>query len=297
MSNSFGKRAVVIGAGVGGLCAARVLADHFDEVIVLERDALPSEANPRPGTPQCRHLHALLVGGLTALEDMFPGFERDLADAGAVTLRIGLDVVWERPGYDPFPRRDLGLRSYAMSRPLIELTIRRRLLQYPNVILRENCRATSLVASEDKRAVTTVAFEAKDGKGESLPVGIVIDASGRGALALAFLQSTGHSSPEETTIGIDIAYSTAVFAMPNETPLLFKGAVLIPNAPQISRGGFLLSIEHNRWIVSLGGAHGDQPPGDHEGFLDFARSLRTSTIFDAIKHAELIAPIARYAFT
>jgi glycine/D-amino acid oxidase-like deaminating enzyme len=96
-----GKRAVVIGAGMSGLPAARALSDHFEEVIVLERDSLPAEATPRPGTPQSRHLHGLLGGGQRALGALFPGFELDLARAGAVTLRAGLDLRYERKGYDP----------------------------------------------------------------------------------------------------------------------------------------------------------------------------------------------------
>jgi len=35
-----GKRAVVIGAGLAGLMAARVLADHYDSVVVIEKDQL-----------------------------------------------------------------------------------------------------------------------------------------------------------------------------------------------------------------------------------------------------------------
>jgi monoamine oxidase len=31
-----GKHAIVVGAGMGGLLAARALADHFDEVTILE---------------------------------------------------------------------------------------------------------------------------------------------------------------------------------------------------------------------------------------------------------------------
>src|SRR5215510_7423898 len=111
-----GKQAVVIGAGMGGLTAARALADHFEHVIVLERDALPSQATHRAGTPQGRHVHALLAGGLRALGELFPGFDRDLLEAGAVPYRAGLELRYERPGYDPFPQRDLGWVSYAMSR-------------------------------------------------------------------------------------------------------------------------------------------------------------------------------------
>ena len=117
MAKILGRRAVVIGAGIGGLTAARVLADHFEQVLILERDALPVEPEDRPSIPQGRHVHGLLRGGQNALEESPPGFEHDLAAGGAVPVRSGLDVRVERPGFDPFPQRDLGITSYAMSRP------------------------------------------------------------------------------------------------------------------------------------------------------------------------------------
>ena len=98
-STLIGKQAVVIGAGMGGLTAAGALADHFDQVLVLERDTLPSEPAHRAGT-----VHGLLLSGQRALGELFPGFEQDLARAGAVPLRAGL------------ARRTSGLRSLPATR-------------------------------------------------------------------------------------------------------------------------------------------------------------------------------------
>jgi 2-polyprenyl-6-methoxyphenol hydroxylase-like FAD-dependent oxidoreductase len=86
-SNVIGEQAIVIGGGMGGLAAAGALANHFEKVVVLERDFLPPNVSERPGTPQCRHIHALLAGGQRALHELFPAFEHDLARAGAVPLR------------------------------------------------------------------------------------------------------------------------------------------------------------------------------------------------------------------
>ena len=107
-SGLIGRQAVVVGAGMAGLSAARVLADYFEHVTVLERDILPQDACHRSRAPQSRHVHALLGGGQRALGDLFPALEEDLVRAGAVQLRVGLDVRLEMPGFDPFPRRDLG---------------------------------------------------------------------------------------------------------------------------------------------------------------------------------------------
>ena len=72
MSEVIAERAVVIGAGMGGLAAARAVAPFFDQVTVLDRDALPEAAAPRIGTPQPRHVHALLSSGERALENFSP---------------------------------------------------------------------------------------------------------------------------------------------------------------------------------------------------------------------------------
>src|SRR6266481_2579548 len=151
-----GKQAVVFCAGMGGLAAAGVLAEHFERVVVLERDTLPSDAVHRAGTPQSRHIHALLAGGQRALDELFPGFEQDLARAGAVPLRVTLDGRIEMPGYDPFPQRDLGFVTHSMSRPLIELAVRRRVEQNTNVTIRPRCRVRDPVPAADRAAVITV---------------------------------------------------------------------------------------------------------------------------------------------
>ncbi|HUS17797.1 MAG TPA: monooxygenase, partial [Chloroflexia bacterium] len=58
-----GRQAVVIGGSMAGLTAARVLADHFDKVTIVERDRFATDATPRKGVPQGRQAHVLLVHG------------------------------------------------------------------------------------------------------------------------------------------------------------------------------------------------------------------------------------------
>jgi len=281
---------------MAGLAAARALADCFERVTVLERDTLPTDTSHRPGTPQSKHVHALLGGGQRALNDLFPGVEHDLARAGAVPLRVGLDVRVETPRHDPFPRRDLGWNTYSMSRPLIELVVRRRVEQQANVRLCPRCRAQTLEATPDGSAVTAVRFENSDGRSERLSADLVIDASGRGNLTLGLLETVGLPPPEETVIGVDIGYASAIFAIPGDFSGDWKGVLTFAQVPQHSRGGLMVALEGNCWIVSLGGRHADKPPGDPDGFLAYAQQLRTPTIYDAIRRAERLGDIARFGF-
>lgn len=295
-SSLIGRQAVVIGAGMSGLPAARALADYFEHVVVLERDTLPPEASQRPGTPQARHTHALLAGGQRALEELFPGFGQDLAGAGAVPLRVGLDLRLERPGYDPFPARDLGVVAHAMSRPLVELTVRQCMGVHTNITIREHCRARDLVASHGGGAIIGICFENADGRGETLAADLVVEAAGRGNLTLSVLESVGRPRPEETFIGVDITYGTAVFAMPEDAPTDWKAVMTFDALAQGGLAAVMAPLEKNRWVVTLVGRHGDKPPSDWDGFLAYARQLRTPTIYNAIKAAQPLGEIARFGF-
>jgi 2-polyprenyl-6-methoxyphenol hydroxylase-like FAD-dependent oxidoreductase len=295
-SQTIARQAVVIGAGIAGLAAARALSDHFEQVVVLERDSLGDGPVHRPGTPQAGHAHGLLVGGQHALSELFPGFERDLVEAGAVRVRANTDIRIERPG-DSLPQRDLGLTNYALSRPAIEFATRQRLRSHANISLRDRCRVSELSASPDGTAVTGVRFE-EDGSGsQELPADLVVDASGHGAPTLALLKKTGLPLPEETLIGIDVAYATGIFHIPSDAPADWKAVLTFGGlSPTSARGALMWPIEGNRWILSLGGRHGDTPPGDVDGFMAFARTLRTPTIYNAVQNARLDGEIARYGF-
>lgn len=288
------RHAVVIGAGMAGLTAGGALSRHFGKVTVIERDVLPAEAAPRRGTPQCQHAHMLLAGGLQALQTLFPGFADNLAKAGAVKIRNGLDLRLERPGFDPFPRRDLGFDIFCMSRPQLEAVTRRRVQETPNIDISTRSRATALVASRDTMRVEAVRYEREDGTVATLEADLVVEASGRCGLTLQLLEELSLPKPEETEIGIDQAYASTIVERPQNFDADWLGNVVLPSAPVSSRGAFLFPIEQQRWLLSIGGNHGDAPPGDRDGFMDFVKSLRTPTIHDAVRDARPLTDIVRY---
>jgi 2-polyprenyl-6-methoxyphenol hydroxylase-like FAD-dependent oxidoreductase len=270
MPTRIGKQAVVVGAGMAGLIAARALADFFERVIVLENDALPKEATHRPGTPRSRHLHGLLAGGLQALSRQFPGFEESLSQAGAVRLRMGYDYRIGRPGYDPFPQRDLGLLVYSMTRSLLEFTVRKQLREYLNIELRESCRVQEFIPAPDDAAVAAVRCKNSEGKNETLPADLVTDASGHGGLTLVLLHALGWTVPEETSIGVDFGYVSALFDIPEEAPHDWMGVITFPDYPHNKRATLILPVEGNRWILGLAGRYDEKPAADWDGFLMYA---------------------------
>ena len=113
MTNLLGRHAIVVGAGIGGLTAAKALSSYFVNVTVLERDALPTAPIVRTGTPQARQIHVLLRGGLDALMELFPEFETELERAGAVRVRVGSESLLEMPGLIRFHGVTLASIIYA----------------------------------------------------------------------------------------------------------------------------------------------------------------------------------------
>ena len=122
---------------MAGLLAARVLADHFARVTLVERDTLPASAEQRRGVPQGRHTHALLVSGRTVLEDLFPGLSGELIAAGAVEGDATGDARWFFEGAH-LKRHQSGVSALLASRPLIEAGVRSRVLRLPNLSVRQD---------------------------------------------------------------------------------------------------------------------------------------------------------------
>ncbi len=212
-SSTVGSHAVVIGAGMGGLAAAAAVADH--SIGSRSWSGLPSDGTV-PSLGEASVEASACAPGRRASRTLraVSGFEDDLLAAGAVPLRGGIDIRTERPGFDPFPARDLSIRVYAMSRPLLEFTVRERLGKARNVEVRSQVRVTEIVASPDGSRATGVRFVEEDGTAGFSTSDLVIDASGRGVPTIALLEATGRRLPEETQIGVNVGYTTARYRIP-----------------------------------------------------------------------------------
>jgi 2-polyprenyl-6-methoxyphenol hydroxylase-like FAD-dependent oxidoreductase len=290
------RYAVVIGGSIAGLLAARVLADYFDRVTVVERDRYPSEEMPRSGVPQSYQLHVLLTRGLHILEQLFPGFKDELAFHKAPIIDWTADYRWLLSnGWAPyFPSE---ITTHGCSRNLLELIIRKRLISQSHVEFLEATAVTSLLSNPSKTAVTGVRIKNSNNSETELSAQLVIDASGRNSKAPKWLQALGYDLPTETAINSFLGYSTRWYQSLSGEPFDYKVLYIIPSAPNYTRGGVLYQVEENRWIVSLIGVGKDYPPTDEAGFFDFAQSLRSPEIYKAIQDARPISPIYGYQRT
>ncbi|HKQ00701.1 MAG TPA: FAD-binding monooxygenase [Actinomycetes bacterium] len=287
MSRQIGDRAVVLGASMAGLVAARVLADAYAQVTVIDRDELPEASTHRRGVPHGRHAHALLARGQQALEELFPGLTADLVAKGVPTGDLLANGRWYVSGHR-LRQAPIGLVTLSASRPLLEGYVRARVRALPNVTFLDCRDIVGLAATPDGRRVTgTRVLRQADGsaKEEVLGADLIVDATGRGSRTPIWLQALGYSRPDAEQVRVGLGYATRTYRLP---PDALDGdlAVLDATTPEHPRGGALLRLEGDRWMVTLAGMLGDHPPTDPDGFLDFARSLRFPDIYQAIRDAE-----------
>jgi 2-polyprenyl-6-methoxyphenol hydroxylase-like FAD-dependent oxidoreductase len=276
--------AVVVGASMGGLFAARVLADAFDRVTVLERDTFPALIENRKGVPQGRHVHALLVRGREILDELLPGFSQELIDAGVPTAR-GLQEITFAPGGHLLPPVDLGQELLLASRPFIESHTRYRVRQLDNVEIRDGVAVSGLTATSDRDRVTGVEL-GRGGPQDAIEADLVVDASGRAGAALRWLDELGYQRPPQYVIDVDVHYASRNLKLPVDAVDGVKLVLLGTTATQ-PRGLALFAQEHRTWKLTLIGYGGSaQPSTDPERFVEEAIELAPPAVREALSAAE-----------
>lgn len=278
--------AVVIGASIAGLSAAKALADRFDKVTVLDRDSLPSEVAPRRGVPQGHHAHILLSAGQRALGELFPGIDQDMLEGGAIEVDPGVDMTFHRFG-GMWPKTSVGLSILSFSRPLLDSVMRRHLLRLSHVEVRSGVAVCGLAGSGGGAKGVTV-------DGGVIEADLVVDASGRGNRSDRWLRELGFPAPETVEVKIGVGYATRLFKREPGFLPEGKGIYVLPTPPD-KRAGLLLAIEGDRWLLSMGGWHGDFPHDD-SSMAEYAASLPHPGIHRVLTTAEPVSDLHVHTF-
>jgi 2-polyprenyl-6-methoxyphenol hydroxylase-like FAD-dependent oxidoreductase len=298
--------ALVIGGSISGLLAARALSSTFDRVVVLERDNLPltqtglGEGASRKGTPQAKQTHVLLERGRRALEKQLPGLtEALIARGGALIEDVSANVRW-RYGQGYHKPGHAGFSSLALSRPLLETTIRERVLSLPNVRLLAACNVRDILWEEDangaKRAGGVhVVHHDRRSEQVTMAADLVVDAGGRGSRSPKWLEAAGFQRPEVENLSINMGYVTGFFRRPKDDRREIQGALVIA-APPGKRLAVLLPQDGDRWALTIGGYLGDHAPADADGFLQVARALGAPEITARVAEAEAVGAPVAYTF-
>ena len=282
---SLGSHAVVIGASMSGLLAARALSEFYEAVTVLERDRFPNADVPRKGVPQGYHPHVMLTRGLDIIEQLFPGWGDEVVAAGGISADYVDDVAWTGFGAT-LKSASSGLIGVLASRPVLEGQLRRRLLALPNVRAIEDCTVLGVVAGAGDAVVQGVRVMVGNARQETLvQADLIVDASGRDSLSPAWLKNLGYGRPPVERIEIGIGYTTRLYRR-HPSDLGGKLGVLVSACAPNWRHGALLYHTEDCWIASVGGYLGDYAPADQQQFAAFARSLPVPAIHDVVARAE-----------
>ncbi|MDI1461149.1 FAD-dependent monooxygenase [Catellatospora sp. KI3] len=285
------RTAVVIGASMGGLLAARALSDTHTRVVVVDRDDLPAQAADRRGVPQGRQLHVLLSRGREAMEELFPGLTRELRDLTVPMVDLHGQVYWYNDGH-LMAQAESPLIAAGMSRPLLEHAVRGRVAALPGVEFVPATEAVGLVTTADRQRVTGVRLHHRDGTETAVAADLVVDACGRASRTPVWLTELGYQAPAEEQVRIDVTYVTRVY---RHEPHHLDGMLgtltnAVPGAP---RSGIVALQEDGRIAVAFNGVLGEQPPTDDEGLLSFAESLAAPQIAEIVKSAQpLTEPVS-----
>ncbi|WP_207933955.1 FAD-dependent monooxygenase [Actinomadura sp. KC06] len=290
-----GERAVVLGAGMAGLLAARVLAGACEQVTIVERDEPPGPGRPRKGVPQGRHAHMLMPRGQEILRDLFPGLEDELIDAGAVVADPSTEHRFNLGGHAlcRVPRSD---RAVQASRPLLEGAVRERVRALDGVVFAHGCDAVGLVAPDPRRVTGVRIMRRVPGSAEEeLPADLVVDATGRAARTRLWLESLGYDPAPREEIEVGVAYASRPVRLPLGS--LPDKAVVVGPGPGRPRGMALIAIEGDRHLLTVAGLDkGHRPPTDPEGFLAYMEGLAPPDVARAVRAAEPLGEISAHRY-
>lgn len=295
--SAVGERAVVLGAGMAGLLAARVLSDFYGSVTMVERDRLPDHPSERKGVPQDRHLHNFLSRGVQVLAELFPGLLDEMAAAGAVVVRDGdLSRIYARMGRCELKRNgrlaDPSVLTMCLaSRAFVEFHVRRRVSDLPNVAIMDGHEAGEPVTAAG--AVSGVRIiNRNNGTATTLGADLVVDAMGRGGRTPAFLEGLGFGRPAEKRCTASLGYSSQRLRIPHGS----INQQLVTVIQEGCRPGALLMVcEHNTWMLAVGRSiKRGGAPADFKTMLDVAAQALPSSIAEVLRHAEPVGEISMF---
>ena len=293
MSQKRFNRAVVAGAGIGGLAAARVLSDFFEEVLIIEKAELPDKCGSRKSLPQGFHNHSLLEGGRHVLEKFFPGFCEELVSRGNWTADQAAGLKWFH--HDCWKIREpIDRIMHIQSRWHLEGLLREKVRGIENVRF--------ITSGVQGFAVSAGRLEKVRTDKEDIEADLLIDATGRGSQLPNWLKAAGLNEPKTVKYTLGLHYSSFLFRRKEEDNVPdWKILAVYPDPPKGSGSGVVFPVmdeEHGPcWLVSMIGRNGESPGVTYDEILEFAGNLPQPDIYEFIKGREpLTDKAAVFAF-
>ncbi|WP_025896883.1 FAD-dependent oxidoreductase [Sneathiella glossodoripedis] len=286
---------IIAGGSLAGLVTAKAISPYFDSIDIFEADSKSEDLGPRKGVPQGRHVHGLLKGGANALINLFPDLPEKLEANGATSADFCRDVKWYI-NKRFMPRFSGSIPIYFQSRPLLEYCIREEVSALENVQIHYGTKVSDFTYDPSEERVTGVVTGGDHDTKYTHTAELVIDATGRGSLLPKWLkQKKLGEVPTENTV-VNLGYASCFLKLPPDSSRDWSSLLVYPTGPTEVRGCTLVSVENDKWLLTLAGYHKDHPPADREGFLEFARKLPRPEVYEAVKDAEFLSEISLHKF-
>jgi 2-polyprenyl-6-methoxyphenol hydroxylase-like FAD-dependent oxidoreductase len=169
--------------------------------------------------------------------------------------------------------------TYCASRPLFEYAVRQQVRDDNRIQFRSDHQVLDYLVDSEGSAVTGVRFRDAAGDEQRLSTDLVVDATGRTSRTPTWLADNGYEKPPTDEVTIDVTYSTVRVERPPDD----RRIIQVSPSPPRTRGIAISPVEGDCWEVIFQGVHGDKPPTDRDGLIEFAESLPVSDIADILR--------------
>ena len=219
------SRVVIVGGGIAGLSAAKVLANQFNEVLLIEGQS----------PAQSQHLHVLLKSGQQSLERIFPGIRDKLTQSGCPLIDWSKDTLWENTT-GAFPRAHSSVQTLSMGRKFLNEILVKELGSISNIqIIRD--KVIDLNFTETPQVLTS--------KGMSFSADYIVMAAGESFPLKRYI-------PMESSIyPINLTYRSYVFKTSELNMNGLKQYYFQIDPPYSSIGGVICPMENDQTMVTL----------------------------------------------
>lgn len=287
-----GRRAVVLGAGIAGLTAAGVLARHFEQVTVIERDRRGAEPSVRPHAPQGAHLHVLLAGGLLTLSRLIPELPGWLDDLG---LHEGDLTHHVRMAYRGkwMPQIRSGIPIRPCTRPVVEHLLSRDVARRNNITILDDCKAEGLLGRERMHGVRVL----RAGSMEEITADLVVDAMGRASPSARWQKDAGVPEAPEQIVDAGVVYSSCLLEPPGDLDDDWMALATSATRPHELRMGAVMRLGTGQILVSCIDYGKPKPPRTVEELIARTSALSVPEIHRLLRASKPLSEISVFTNT
>jgi hypothetical protein len=223
---------------MAGMLAARVLADTFEQVTIIERHV--DRSVPPPALAQ-----VFSEPARSQLERLFPGLSAELTADGAA---VGVPVSQQGPTR-PIPGAKRGSARLQFTQRFLERHLSRRLSTLDAIVMLSGCDAVGLVRDGQRCVGAQVLSRSRSAAARTVPADLLVDAMGTGSrLSLWLTELCGTQIPIEQQEA-RLRCASRLYRLPKGA--LLDAAVVLDRSPRAPCGAILMAVEADQHLGTI----------------------------------------------